>query len=201
MPAHYALSEAVLVVAAIWCALRVWRNGSRMAAAGSALIGIAAAIGTVRFGLSAHEQLEAIHKLVSRVGGLIGGALIAVDVVKVFVSPGHRDLAAWLAPLVAATGIAVAFVWPPAAVFVVLMFTGAPVLAVLFGTSGPLSGRLMATALTSIMLLNILLVQRSPVLGPDISWHAYHLLIAVWLVAIAIIVTPRPTMAARSPVS
>jgi len=191
MPVHYAVSEAVLVVAAVWSARQAWRGGFPLAAVGITLIGVAAALGTVRFGLNAHDQLETIHKTVSRVGGLLGAGLIAADVARAFAPPGHRGLAAWLAPAVAGVAIAVAVILPAGAVLVVILFTAAPVLAVLLGMTGPLSGRLMAGAVASIMLLDILLVQRSPVLGPDISWHAYHLLIAVWLVAIVSIMTGR----------
>ena len=32
-----------------------------------------------------------------------------------------------------------------------------------------------------LMLLNITLVRRSADLGPDLSWHVYHLIVAIWL--------------------
>lgn len=189
MPVHYAASEAVLVLACLWSIRAFWRNGCRLASVGAALIGIAAALGTIRFGLNAHDQLETIHKLVSRAGGLIGAGLIASDLVRYFAPAGSRDMVGKLAVLVVGLCIAVALTWPVVAVAVVMAFTLVPILVVLLGAAAPVAGRLLATAAASLMLINILLVQRSPVLGPDISWHAYHLLIAVWLVAIAMILT------------
>lgn len=189
MPVHYAASEAALVAACFWCIRAFWSNGCQLASAGAALIGLAAALGTIRFGLNAHDQLEAIHKLVSRAGGLLGAGLIAADLIRYFAPESTRGLVGKLAMLVIGLCIAVALTLPAVAVVVVIAFTVVPVLAVLFGAVAPLTGRLVATAAASLMLINILLVQRSPVLGPDISWHAYHLLIAVWLVAIAMILT------------
>jgi len=50
---HYAISEAVLVAAAIWAAVRLARGGYVLAALGILLFGVAATMGVWRFGSSA----------------------------------------------------------------------------------------------------------------------------------------------------
>jgi hypothetical protein len=42
---------------------------------------------------------------------------------------------------------------------------------------------MMAGAITSIFLINLLLIRQSPLLPPSVSWHLFHILVAVWLLA------------------
>jgi hypothetical protein len=64
MPApHYALSEALIVLVAIWVALRMTRRGAWSGALGVAIFGIAAGIGVVRFSLGQIEELASPIKI------------------------------------------------------------------------------------------------------------------------------------------
>jgi hypothetical protein len=45
----------------------------------------------------------------------------------------------------------------------------------------------------ALMLINMVFVRQSALLGPDVSWHLYHILVSAWLGSVAW------TMSAPSP--
>jgi hypothetical protein len=47
------------------------------------------------------------------------------------------------------------------------------------------------------MAPNILFVRQSPILDPAVSWHAYHLITALWLIALVAALHPAPSHSAN----
>jgi len=47
------------------------------------------------------------------------------------------------------------------------------------------------------MAPNILFVRQSPILDPALSWHAYHVITALWLIAIVAALHPAPSHSAN----
>ena len=69
MPTHYAASELLIVLVALWTARALWRQNMGHAALGTLLFGTAAALGAVKFGLGVrHESFIALHQLASQFG-------------------------------------------------------------------------------------------------------------------------------------
>lgn len=101
MPTHYALSEAAIVIVALWGTANLIRVGSRTGAFGVALIGLAAAIGTVRFAGGDIAALAVPHRLVSQVGGVIGLGLLLLGAIAAII-----DKARWQIWSVALAGVA-----------------------------------------------------------------------------------------------
>ena len=80
MPApHYALSEALIVLAAIWTGWKFVHTRAWFAALGLAIFGTAAAIGVYRFGSEQIDSLAASHRTFSQIGGATAMVLIAVQ--------------------------------------------------------------------------------------------------------------------------
>ena len=67
-----------------------------------------------------------------------------------------------------------------ALVFLGLLATG----AILLATHGGGIRKAFLAIWFAVMAPNILFVRQSPLLDPAASWHAYHLIIAVWLIAV-----------------
>lgn len=56
--------------------------------------------------------------------------------------------------------------------------------AILLASHGGRERRILLAIWFAVMAPNILFVRQSTVLDPAASWHAYHLIIAVWLIAV-----------------
>lgn len=178
--AHYALSEALIVASAVWVGLRFTARQAWFAAAGVAILGLAAAIGVLRFGTGAIELLAGLHRGVSQTGGAVAMALIAMQFAAAtgyLAGPGRIVSAFALALL---TLLASAFMPGAATVLFVLWL----VVAIALAASLPAEAlplRLARALAIAVMLANVLLVRQSPMLGPDLSWHLFHVLVAIWL--------------------
>ncbi|MCE7999791.1 MAG: hypothetical protein HEP70_13105 [Rhodobiaceae bacterium] len=182
---HYALSEAVLVVAALWAALRLFRGGYMLASVGVVLFGLAAAMGVWRFGTNSIDEWASVHRMLSLSGGVLGLTLIVAEMLRLCI-PGLRSQRA-LAGLVAGSiGLGVITLLQPGTatpLFLVFLNIGIALAFMLPATSR--NDQLAGTAWFAIFLLNVLLIRRSPLLEAGVSWHLYHLLIALWIVGVA----------------
>lgn len=189
---HYALSEAVLVSAALWAAVRLARGGYILAAPGILLFGLAAAAGVWRFGSSAIDAgaidaWASFHRTLSLTGGATGLTLIVAELLRVRFAPFQSSTAMvvliGIALLIGVvvysdTGSAIPLLFVPA------MLVGGVVLAYL-APAPTQASQIVAAGLFAIFLFNILVVRQSPVLGQAVSWHLYHVIIAVWVVGVA----------------
>ncbi len=181
MPLHYALSEAGVVAAALWAALALWRGGRRWGAAGLSLFGLAAAIGMVRIGGGLVDQLAPIHRLASQVGGMVGLVFVLAELARLH---GLRTPIIGVAAAAAAAACVLAFNGAVGGLlFVAMLAAGACALALRPGSALARTG---AAAGFLLMAPNIVLVRQSTLLGPDLSWHAYHLIAAIWVIAVAL---------------
>jgi hypothetical protein len=170
MPWHYAITDALVALMGGFAAWTLVRASRPLAALGMGLFGLAGLIGTVRITSGLIEPLAALHVTASQLGGVAGLTLLVLDMPL-----PRRHLHSGLRLLLAAAAAGVAVLSPMAgaAVFVALLCA-----AILMC----LKARTMAVAAAHLlMLLNITLVRRSADLGPDLSWHLYHLIVAIWL--------------------
>jgi hypothetical protein len=178
MPLHFTLSELAIFVVALWGALRLWLNGQALGSIGVMFFGLAALIGIIRITSGADEMLAPAHRFAAQAGGAFGLVLIVSEVTR---------LRGWRVPLpavvtsagVAALAVVTGGAWG-ALVFLVLLLTGALVIATHTGRKL----RALRAMGFAVMAPNILFVRQSPFLDAGASWHAYHLVTALWLVAV-----------------
>ena len=64
-PAHYALSEILIVIASLYTARQLSTNKNYFALIGILLLGLTAAIGAVRFGIINSELIVQINKILA----------------------------------------------------------------------------------------------------------------------------------------
>jgi hypothetical protein len=190
MPLHYAATDALVAFVGLWGAWRLGRTGQWAGAAGIALFGLAGAIGTIRIAGGLDEQLAALHRLASQTGGLMGLILILI---QLWAGRGALPRA-WRIALALSTAVALSLLLPAAGalLFVSGLIAGA---ALLWRGDGPGQRHLPIALGFALMLPNVLLVRASPHLSADMAWHAYHLLVAIWLWIItwALHAKPAPT--------
>lgn len=184
MPApHYALSEALIVLAAIWVAIRLAGRGAWLGALGVAIFGIAAGIGVVRFGLDRIEELANFHRTFAQAGGASAMALVAMQCLM-------APASSWVGwRLIVAIGLAVAtlalgLIVREATVPIFLTWLFVAIGACLAKPASSTKQRLSRAGVVAIFLVNVLLVRQSPFLGIDARWHLYHALIALWLIGL-----------------
>ena len=175
MPIHYALTDALVALVAIWGAWRLVRTHKTIAAFGLALFGLAGVIGTIRITSGLVEPLAAVHKMASQLGGVAGLTLLLCQILQDTGWRVGKRVSFSAAIIFAALGAA----FPMAgAVLFGLMLVAA---LAFFLKVRSLLGAIGFT----LMLINMIFVRQSALLGPDVSWHLYHVLVAAWLGCVA----------------
>ncbi|MEP2987820.1 MAG: hypothetical protein ABJN65_04660 [Parasphingorhabdus sp.] len=188
---HYAISEAFIVLVAIWCMVRLSRSGYGLAALGSAIFGLAAAIGVYRFGTGEITELASFHKNFSQIGGSIAMALMSAQLL--LAEPSVKRTAVGRSIVLAAIIIntVTAFAFPALTTPLFIIWLSAAIIAAALIPASTFVRRISLAAIVSIFLINLLLIRRSPLLDPDLSWHLFHILVAVWLLGMIFIIECR----------
>lgn len=169
LPHHYALSEAVIVIAGSIAVVRAARSGPWLALGLTPFI-LAALVGTVRIGFTLENaDLVALHQALSRLGGLFGlGCLVGLISRKTGLGAPLLGLAAlatgWLAPALTP------------ALFIGLSLTGAGLIW------RALDENKWLNSLGFLLLVGARLVaDQFREAQPDLAWHFFHLLVALWV--------------------
>lgn len=177
MPLHYALSDGLVGVLGMWGLWTLVRRGQLLVGLGIGLFGLAGLIGVVRITSGLIEPLALLHKTLSQLGGLAGLVLILSGLIRHF---GVR-LPVPIVLSFAATAVVIAYRMPTMGqgLFVATLVVGIVLLVLAPGSVGV---RTQSALAFSLMLPNVLLLRNAPALSPDLRWHVYHLVVALWLV-------------------
>lgn len=180
MPAHYALSDAAIVLVTLFAGQALWRNIKVLPAFAMACFGVAACIGVVRFGGGLQDALAALHSGASQYLGLAGAFAILAHYLF---PPKGRNEAAIIAFILS---VALAIFWfvPPflGPLFLLALMLACAASIVRPGLSQPLW---LVPIACAVMLANTLFIRRAAWMDEAVSWHAYHLIIALALAALA----------------
>jgi hypothetical protein len=187
LPQHYALSEAVIVATGSIAVFRA-RSDRPWLALGLAPFILAGLIGTVRIGFALENaDLTALHQSVSRLGGLFGlgslvGALWRQRVLDTVLLGLAALAAGWLAPALVVV------------LFITLSLAGAGLIWRQLGQNKWLNsfGFLL---LVSAKLGGDSLRETHP----DLAWHFFHLMVALWVWNTAITLTNDQTQTTSPP--
>lgn len=192
MPLHYAATDALVALLGAWGAWRLGRTGQSAGAAGIALFGLAGAIGTVRIAGGLDSQLAALHRLTSLTGGLVGLILFLIQL-----RAGTGALPRWwliALAIITAAGLSIVIPTAGAALFLAGLVGGTWLVWRGNGRDKKPGQRHLPAALGfALMLPTVLFVRASPYLSTDAAWHAYHLLVAIWLWIVVLILQDRQT--------
>lgn len=180
MPTHYALSDAAIVLVAIFAGNILWRNGRDLVAFAMACFGVAASIGVVRFLGGLQDELAALHSGASQLLGLAGA--LAILFTSLFRSSNRGGIQKIALILCVATATLL-FARPLIGPFFILALT----IVVLASLARPDPSKLfwLVPLGCTLMLANTLLIRRAAWLDEAVAWHIYHVVIAFALATIA----------------
>jgi hypothetical protein len=180
MPAHYALSDAVIVLVAIYAAVALLRERLLLPAFAIGCFGIPAAVGVVRFGAGLQEELALLHAGSSQLLGLAGATALAAACFQRIGS--GRDLLLAAQSLIVAGAISLFASILIAPLFILALAVA--LCAALIREAHARSGWLRSVGI-AWLLANALVIRRAPWLSEGTAWHAYHLLVALSLAILA----------------
>jgi hypothetical protein len=180
----FAISELFIVVAAIWCSLKLAKQGMWFAVVGCAVLGGIAAIGAYRYGFNQVAALASLHKGTSQLGGAIALILIGVQFLRTFPLMRQSLIAKVSVSLAILGSVYTVVTFPKIGMGLIAVWMLVPIVATILITHESVTTRLYLAGLVSIFLVNFLFVRQSPLLGPIYSWHVYHTLISIWLIAL-----------------
>ena len=188
-PVHYALTELLIVAACIFSVNKLSRNNYYFALLGIILIGIAAAVGAVRFGLLNTEFIIQLNKILALYAGVLCLSLITTQIVFNL----NFKILGWLVFVLAVLSIISGFIWPKILLIKLIYFWSIlSIILVLFIPEEGISKRIIKSILMSILLISFLTVSKRGLLtdslGADLSFHLYHTLIAIWVVSINFVI-------------
>lgn len=191
---HFALSELLIVVVGLWAARRLYGAGRGAAALALLLFSAAAAIGVIRFGFDRDgaliSALADIHRLAGTLGGTAAMMALVYDLLHRPAQNQAQNQArnqTWRWPYLAvcAVALALALTLPKLTVpFFALWSVG---FIALVTVSADRLGRapFVAMGIAALMLVNVVVFRQASWLSPSMSWHVFHLLVAVWVFGLA----------------
>ena len=188
-PVHYALTELLIVAACIYSVNKLSINNYYFALFGVVLIGIAAAIGAVRFGLLSTEFIVQLNKILALYAGVLCLSLVATQIVFNL----NFKILGWIVFALSLLSIVSGFVWPKLLLIKLIYFWSIlSIILVLFIPEEEISKRIVKSILMSNLLIGFLTVSKRGLLtdslGADLSFHLYHTLIAIWVVSINFVI-------------
>ncbi|RRQ52675.1 hypothetical protein [Sphingorhabdus wooponensis] len=180
MPAHYALSDAAIVLVTLFAGHALWRNIKVLPAFAMACFGVAASIGVVRFGGGLQDALAALHSGASQYLGLAGAFAILAH--YLFPPKGRNGIV--IIAFILTVALAIFWFAPP---FLGPLFLLALMLACAASIVRPSLSQpsWLVPVACAVMLANTLFIRRATWMDEAVSWHAYHLIIALALAALA----------------
>lgn len=176
MAQNYAISEALVVITGLYAAAKLAKDAKFVGAFSVFLFALAAAVGTIKFATGKIAELDQIHSALSQSGGLAGVVLILTQTApRIGIS-----LVWWQSLAIAGLCVCLGLLMPIAAMIMFITALTASFAILLYAGFKTKSGLLGALGF-GIMLPNVVLVRGSAALGPDLAFHAFHILIAIWL--------------------
>jgi hypothetical protein len=187
LPAHYAITELLIVIAAYFSINNLLNGKNYFAAVGVFLIGLTALIGAIRFGIFSSDLIVYLNKILALFSGILALSLVSIQIISNDISKKiaiitlaisavtFLSLFIWTQPIFK---LSILFIW---AIFSIILTFSLPQKSLLM--------RLFKAFLMSIILIAFLTLSKqlgifTKSLSPSLSFHLYHILIATWVILV-----------------
>ena len=179
LPAHYALSEILIVLVSVYTLTVFFKARQFYIFAGVFLISCAALIASIRFGINYQNELKSFHQLLSAISLLFGIPLIVIEIMKRSNLLNNKII--YLVLLIAI--IFSLFILLQAKNLIILVAASWLIIGAIFSiliSRERALMRIVSGIFFSLIIINLIL-RRMELFDPSTSWHLYHIGIAVWL--------------------
>ncbi len=190
--AHYAISEFLIVAMGGWVAVRFFQQARFAAMLAVVLFSAAAMIGVIRYGLDMDGNLivdlAPLHRFLSLIGGTAAMMLLVYDLLT-----RRADIMDGLGlySAVSAAALLVAVIFNGIAVLLFLLWSVGFIYLATYPDQRSHIPPLQKMLLASLMLIAVILFRQASWLSPAVSWHVFHICVAVWLYGLSIIFLDR----------
>ena len=188
LPAHYAITEILIVIATYFSVKKLFYYKNYYAAIGILLIGITALIGAIRFGLISTDFMVYLNRVLAVFAGIITMSLISIQIV-------NNSFSKRLAHLLLAVSILtflLLFVWtqPIFKLAALFIWSFAAILLTFQIPQKSISFKFLKSLTMAILLIAFLTLSKgiglfTDLFSPSVSFHVYHILIALWVFLIS----------------
>ena len=191
-PAHYALSEILIVIASLYTARQLSTNKNYFALIGILLLGLTAAIGAVRFGIINSELIVQINKILALYAGISALSLVSTQLVF---NSYLKNFGKYLF-LIAFVSIIGAFLFPKLLLLnLIYLWSIVSIILSIFLCEKIIAKKILNGILMSILIFGFLFLSKRGLfaesLGADLSFHLYHIFIAAWILSMGYVLNLR----------
>ena len=188
LPAHYAITEVLIVIATYFSVKKLFYYKNYYAAIGILLIGITALIGAIRFGVISTDFMVYLNRVLAVFAGIITMSLISIQIVNNLFS---RRLSNLLLAVSILTFLLL-FVWtqPIFKLAALFIWSFAAILLTFQIPQKSISLKFLKSLTMAILLIAFLTLSKgiglfTDLFSPSVSFHIYHILIALWVFLIS----------------
>ena len=196
LPAHYALTEILIVIATYFSVRKLLIDKNYYAAIGIFLIGLTACIGAIRFGIISTDFMTYLNKILAVLTGILALSLISIQIISNSIS---KKLARLLLVLSIFTFLSL-FIWTQPILKLALLFIWSftAVILTFQMSQKSISIKFLKSLTMSILLIAFLALSKkigliTDYVSPSLSFHVYHILIALWVFLINYSISQKST--------
>ena len=191
-PAHYALSEILIVIASLYTARQLSTNKNYFALIGILLLGLTAAIGAVRFGIINSELIVQINKILALYAGISALSLVSTQLIF---NSYLKNFGEYIF-LIALVSILGALLFPKLLLLnLIYLWSIVSIILSIFLCEKIIAKKILNGILMSILIFGFLFLSKRGLfaesLGADLSFHLYHIFIAAWILSMGYVLNLR----------
>ena len=191
-PAHYALSEILIVIASLYTARQLSTNKNYFALIGILLLGLTAAIGAVRFGIINSELIVQINKILALYAGISALSLVSTQLIF---NSYLKNFGKYIF-LIALVSILGSLLFPKLLLLnLIYLWSIVSIILSIVLCEKIIAKKILNGILMSILIFGFLFLSKRGLfaesLGADLSFHLYHIFIAAWILSMGYVLNLR----------
>ena len=191
-PAHYALSEILIVIASLYTSRQLSTNKNYFALIGILLLGLTAAIGAVRFGIINSELIVQINKILALYAGISALSLVSTQLIF---NSYLNNFGKYIF-LIALVSILGALLFPKLLLLnLIYLWSIVSIILSIVLCEKIIAKKILNGILMSILIFGFLFLSKRGLfaesLGADLSFHLYHIFIAAWILSMGYVLNLR----------